>query len=181
MAIIKCPECGNDISDKAEHCIHCGFPISSYIEESTPTVYSVILDGYNEKYGKDMTDSFMMTHCVLSQRYGVSKFIKKDDFPFVLFNGMSLENADYVINDLRNVGCISHKEKSNTQLMNPLNTVISERRKSSERQLECPHCHSKNVMIGKRGFSLLTGFIGANKTVNRCGNCGWRWEPLNRR
>lgn len=28
MAIIKCPECGQDISDKAEKCIHCGYPLS---------------------------------------------------------------------------------------------------------------------------------------------------------
>ncbi len=28
MAIIKCPECGKEISDKASVCIHCGYPIS---------------------------------------------------------------------------------------------------------------------------------------------------------
>ena len=27
MAMITCPECGNMISDKAPHCIHCGAPI----------------------------------------------------------------------------------------------------------------------------------------------------------
>lgn len=27
MAIIKCPECGKEISDKAKSCIHCGYPI----------------------------------------------------------------------------------------------------------------------------------------------------------
>lgn len=27
MAIIKCPECGKEISDKATQCIHCGCPI----------------------------------------------------------------------------------------------------------------------------------------------------------
>jgi len=27
MALIKCPECGKEISDKARACIHCGFPI----------------------------------------------------------------------------------------------------------------------------------------------------------
>lgn len=27
MALIKCSECGNEISDKAERCIHCGCPI----------------------------------------------------------------------------------------------------------------------------------------------------------
>lgn len=29
MAIIKCPECGKDISDKAKECIHCGCPIEN--------------------------------------------------------------------------------------------------------------------------------------------------------
>lgn len=28
MALVKCPECGRDVSDMAEYCINCGFPIS---------------------------------------------------------------------------------------------------------------------------------------------------------
>lgn len=31
MAIIKCPECGNQVSDKASSCIHCGFPLAQSI------------------------------------------------------------------------------------------------------------------------------------------------------
>lgn len=27
MALIKCPECGKEVSDKAEVCIHCGYPL----------------------------------------------------------------------------------------------------------------------------------------------------------
>ena len=27
MALIKCPECGKEISDSAKQCIHCGFVI----------------------------------------------------------------------------------------------------------------------------------------------------------
>ncbi len=30
--IINCPECGKEISDKAEICIGCGFPIKKYLE-----------------------------------------------------------------------------------------------------------------------------------------------------
>lgn len=29
MALIKCPECGKEISDKAQKCIHCGYPLKS--------------------------------------------------------------------------------------------------------------------------------------------------------
>lgn len=40
MALIKCPECGKEISDKSTACIHCGFPLellktSSEIDEAT--------------------------------------------------------------------------------------------------------------------------------------------------
>lgn len=31
MSLIKCPECGAKVSDKAQTCIHCGFPLSGYI------------------------------------------------------------------------------------------------------------------------------------------------------
>lgn len=35
MALVKCPECGRDISDKAKTCIHCGYPISRMNEQRT--------------------------------------------------------------------------------------------------------------------------------------------------
>lgn len=31
MALIKCPECGKDISDKSDVCIHCGYPVKKDI------------------------------------------------------------------------------------------------------------------------------------------------------
>ncbi len=29
MALIKCPECGKEVSDRSEACIHCGYPMDS--------------------------------------------------------------------------------------------------------------------------------------------------------
>jgi uncharacterized membrane protein YvbJ len=31
MALIKCPDCGKEISDKTEKCLHCGCPINPVI------------------------------------------------------------------------------------------------------------------------------------------------------
>lgn len=31
MALINCPECGKEISDKSEMCIHCGYPLAEKI------------------------------------------------------------------------------------------------------------------------------------------------------
>ena len=38
MALIKCPECKKDISDKATACIHCGYPIVNIQQEILNTV-----------------------------------------------------------------------------------------------------------------------------------------------
>lgn len=32
MSLIKCPECGKEISDKANNCVHCGYPINREIK-----------------------------------------------------------------------------------------------------------------------------------------------------
>ena len=37
MALIKCPECKKEVSEQAEKCIYCGYPI--YIYTKTPKKY----------------------------------------------------------------------------------------------------------------------------------------------
>ena len=34
MALINCPECGKEISDKAKNCIHCGYPMELLTQEN---------------------------------------------------------------------------------------------------------------------------------------------------
>ena len=36
VAIIKCPECGRDVSDKAPTCPGCGAPVSAVEQPETP-------------------------------------------------------------------------------------------------------------------------------------------------
>lgn len=43
--------------------------------------------------------------------------------------------------------------------------------------LKCPRCSSTAVVVGTRGYSMITGFIGSGETMNRCGNCGYKWKP----
>lgn len=37
MGLIKCPDCGKDVSDRAERCIHCGCPINPTTTSEAPT------------------------------------------------------------------------------------------------------------------------------------------------
>ena len=36
MALIKCPECGNSVSDKAANCPHCGMPLGDEFKQPNP-------------------------------------------------------------------------------------------------------------------------------------------------
>ena len=40
MSLIKCPECGKEISNKAKMCIHCGYPMDEY-KEIIPENYEI--------------------------------------------------------------------------------------------------------------------------------------------
>lgn len=71
MALIKCPECGKEISDKSDKCIHCGFPL-----RSTPIIQENIGGKYYDvTFLKDTNISFInkikqlneLTNCGLVQ------------------------------------------------------------------------------------------------------------------
>ena len=51
------------------------------------------------------------------------------------------------------------------------------REKAEKMKPRCPKCGSTSITAGQKGYSLLTGFLGNNKTVNRCANCGYTWKP----
>ena len=52
MALIKCPECGKEISDKSSACIHCGYPLANIKQEKNdntqPQLNNVQETGTNE-------------------------------------------------------------------------------------------------------------------------------------
>lgn len=44
MALINCPECGKQISDRSKSCIHCGYPLEAPLEPP-PTPAAPMVDG----------------------------------------------------------------------------------------------------------------------------------------
>lgn len=49
MALIKCPECGKEISDKAQSCPNCGYPIPKQENEEWQS--------WSEYTGENRTDN----------------------------------------------------------------------------------------------------------------------------
>ena len=44
-------------------------------------------------------------------------------------------------------------------------------------EVHCPKCNSTQVQAFKRGYSLLTGFIGSNQVFITCLSCGNKFKP----
>lgn len=133
MALIICPDCGKEISDKSTVCIHCGCPIS-HIDEN----------------GIDLD---------LLKKYIVEDNVK----------------ASQYINDVTNWGVL--KSKSFMREYAEKNNLVMGDHIYKTPKPHCPKCGSTSITTGARGVNGFWGFIGASKTVNRCGNCGYTWKP----
>ena len=172
MSLIKCPECGKEISDKSVQCIHCGYPLNNKTDISQDVIYA----GYESntvKY-KNQTKLIGCIRPLLKLDLTSSKRII-DNPPYTLFRSDSKEQADWIFNTLNPFQCkIILQETYNAVIPNAeLDSYIM----NGGSTIICPNCGSNQITTGQRGFSFLTGFIGSGKTINRCGKCGWKWEP----
>lgn len=153
MSLIKCPECGKEISNISTACIHCGYPLAQSCGTSICEI-----DGkkYDLPTVKQLLDSNSAT------KESLIKAITKD----ILATGswdfkgfFEQKFAEKILVD----GKIPHEYRSGTS------------RRST--QISCPKCGSTSISTGARGVNHFWGFIGASKTVNRCAKCGHMWEP----
>lgn len=102
MALIKCPECGKEISDKAENCIHCGYPIASLDKEKYATdQYTVILESPGVNRVKIIK--------IVREITGIDLKAAKEaveNVPYIITDKVSLEDATAVKNKFDGEGAI---------------------------------------------------------------------------
>ena len=102
------------------------------------------------------------------------------------FCGCTMVNTQYTIEDMFASGDpVKFKKKILNEYFygNPLYSDTEYRRRLEKEEgysssaLRCPNCGSTAVTTGQKGYSVLFGFAGSSRTVNRCGKCGYSWEP----
>ena len=178
MALIKCPECGKDVSDRATTCIHCGYPLISTTTEQQTLVSSLSQVASSSPQpvkpaSPTVTTSFALfssdkeyvnIECKRCEK--VYKYSRVKYFDTVT-SDFCISNTPLQCSNCRNTAPAYSKIKAK------INTVPI----SYVETLRCPRCNSTLVTTGQRGFSIWTGFWGSNKTVNRCGKCGFTWKP----
>ena len=193
MALIKCPECGGQVSDKAEACIHCGYPLKQndldkknkckidgqvkditniikLIEKIPNKCKDIFYEECNMRYQSYFNnDMCMFDKSKYPYDYCVSYPIKRDQiFEYVelYFHwNNSNKKASCIYKFL--MECIDH----NFEYFE-FNTSTSQPTPQPTNQLKCPRCGSTSIVPEKRGYDIMWGFLGSERIVyNVCQNC----------
>ena len=109
------------------------------------------------------------------EQMGIKPVISLDDARTIYNATKSTEIIDAMI-ELKQKDIIEYGLKL-SQFDAQVRQQVAERRASQANTVKCPRCGSTAVTAGRRGYSLISGFIGAGKTVNRCAKCGHKWKP----
>lgn len=173
MSLVICPECNKEISDKADICIHCGFPIKTFLKSSTPNSCNINGTVY------DLTKVYNTIPVTKDEYSQMDKISRIKNIGIVANNILSLipiNNlaASYLAGRILELGAIpqefdaeqyANQDRQNQQAIQRIT------------QIRCPKCGSTTITTGARGVNWKLGFIGASKTVNRCSKCGNMWTP----
>lgn len=190
--LIKCPECNKEISDKAENCPHCGFPLPKHpdlennillfkgkLYDITPAIDFMKEFDFNtnkmddvDKYG-DLMD--IMDECIANiEGYEENELIgylerykHVPDFDFIptgdVFRYDSHDDPNWKLEHDENGNYIGPDMKSYCNKKPP--------------KPHCPRCGSTSIGTTTRGYSFWTGFLGSGTPMNVCQNCGHKWKP----
>ena len=164
MALIICPECKKEISDKAPSCPNCGYPLE-LAKSAVPSEEPCIHCGYSNPIGSDYCDSCGIR---LTEYTAISKQLSTS--PMNIKPQIQTEQEE-------------HLRIQNEMLMHEKHTY--------DNQAKCPQCNSTSLSGNKKGFGigkavvgafalgpigLVAGNIGSKKVVVTCLNCGYRFK-----
>lgn len=177
--LIKCPECGKEVSDKAPACIHCGFPLNDIHKENTCLVDGAEYDMTELKnYYAKLTDyeKGEFYRRIKSMYEGnleifpdeATKVLRNINEHFNWWNDSHNHGKGY-LKDKFVLTCIDHNfqyfEFNTVDIPDPSKTV------------RCPKCGSTSVTTQERGYSIMWGVLGSTKKKNLCQKCGYTWWP----
>lgn len=176
MPLIKCIECGSEVSTYADACPRCGCPVQKSIDTTGNS--NKLVDVRVDSISNNDTD---WIGGFINQMWNVNSSVSDaviEQIPFVITRGVAYKTAEEIRRLLEKEGCtISLVNSGETKEVFTLDQVKASGLYKKYQPLTCPRCGSTAVTTGSRGYSLVWGFAGSGKTVNRCGKCGYSWKP----
>lgn len=204
MALITCPECGNQISEKATACIHCGFPLSELTIEETVVAET---DNVVEEVVSEDVNTFVPDFKVLVNCKYCGAEVSSDDI-FCYSCGKLVNPEKYKeqrlqsIEETRKQGEIISLER--VKMQEQIAQIQHEKEMKTQRMIQeqevadlyntarCPKCGSTSLTSHKKGYGigkgiavtaltgnalgLVAGNIGRNKVRVTCMKCGHQFK-----
>lgn len=170
MALIKCPECGKEVSDRAEKCIHCGYPLENTIGVKGIN-YNCVISGteFNlqkilqliqiGQYKQSFVELHKITGSIMScgNEINLIEYIKMyDEIP-----------KEYGIRDFT----AKEEQELATEILKMKDEIKVD---SKTNQVKCPKCGSTQIQMLPRKWSFMTGFL-TNKVDRVCVNCKYKF------
>lgn len=172
MALIKCPECNKEVSNKANVCIHCGYPLHDFQTETISNLQSkkVAIPSFKE-YSDKKIHAIKIIREITGMNLADAVSLIEQDFP-IIQDGLSDNQAKEIVDKFLKI-------EVNAEILDSTTTLTYVNPVKDKDKICCPKCGSLEYHTGSRGYSLLTGFIGSGKVVMTCLRCGNRWKPNN--
>lgn len=171
MALINCPECGKQISGKAEVCIGCGYPIAKHFGnvEEPKKDFEEIAD---EIYAKCVPNT---VEAIKQLRIATGCDLKK------------AHDAMY----LRQVGRTLEEQTKRNKEIKQQKKIQKEQERFYKNLAKCPKCKSTSISYDTKKLSLgralvgdmiagapgaILGGLSSKKGYAVCLKCGKRWK-----
>ncbi len=156
MALISCPECNKEVSDKAEVCVHCGYPLRNTV---------CVIKG--DKYDLSFLLMRLSEHPAIDRGTKIGKIrraTKANGYDINMLNTTTLLDQVIETGVIPKVFDLPYPE-----YVEYLNSAIT-----------CPTCKSTNVSkIGAGERAASVGLFGIfSKKINKtfkCNSCGYTW------
>jgi ribosomal protein L7/L12 len=184
MALINCPECNREISDKAVSCPHCGCPIKN-VNNIESDIYTLKLNqtplqikairivrelfGYGLKEAKDIVDS---SPVILAENLSYDE-VKKLAQPFCN-NLISIEILDIHKNPV-DIGVRPQPPQNKYYNYTDTQPVAQ-----NINIPKCPTCNStsiKKISLSEKavGGAMFGLFSSKVRKTFECKSCGYKW------
>lgn len=151
MALIKCPECGREISDKAESCPGCGCPRSELVQdkpEDTRSEFDRIVD----EIFWEKPNAFLKNAKILSKRVCISRK-EAEDIMYERWKLWKKDKKQGMFPDDQYCPCCGSQD-----IMSYQDPGIS-------------------VTDYNKGFKAFITMTGPSTTMMRCNTCRHKWMP----
>lgn len=192
MALIKCPECGKEVSNQAETCIHCGYPLLK--DKSVIKVDNKIYDISELKkiFYKYSSEDQKRIYKICKQNYqtckkhattidSVPRYDAKVGTNIIQYIGRTFNwwnnNGKMHLTYKLIVECINHNfEYFEFNTADYQSVAPTPQPSAPTNQVRCPKCGSTSITTEEQGYGLF-GWIGASQKKNLCQKCGYKWWP----